>query len=116
MADSSLAAIQDKVRRITRSPSEAYLTDAQLNQYINTFVLYDFPSEIRLFNLRQVFTFYTDPYVDTYSTNTVDTLSPLYNFKNKYISVHPPLFMAGVQCFYTNGGIFFTAIILKPIL
>lgn len=52
MADSTLAAIHEKVRRITRTPSMAQLTDAQLDQYINTFVLYDFPSNIRLFPLR----------------------------------------------------------------
>ena len=64
MADSTLTAIQQKVRRLTRSPSEAQLTTAQLNQYINTFVLYDFPEQIRLLNLRTTFSFYTEPYID----------------------------------------------------
>lgn len=102
MADSTLQAIRTKVRRLTRTPSVDQLSDAELDQYINTFVLYNFPSNIRLFNLRQTLTFYTQPFVDTYSTNTTDPLNPLYNFKNKYIAVHPPLFMAGIQSFYTQ--------------
>jgi hypothetical protein len=96
MVDSTLNAIQQKVRRLTRSPSENQLTTAQLNQYINTFVLYDFPEQIRLLNLRTTFTFYTEPYVDVYPTST-DPNSPLYNFINKYISVHPPIYIAGFQ-------------------
>ena len=103
MADSSLYAIQTKVRRITRTPSQTQLSDSDLNQYINTFVLYNFPSNLRLFNLRTTLTFYTQPFIETYSTaNTVNTTDPLFNFKNKYIAVHPPLFMAGIQSFYTQ--------------
>lgn len=96
MATSNLTTIQQKVRRLTRSPSEALLTTDQLNQYINTFVLYDFPEQIRLFNLRTTFSFYTEPYIDVYETST-DTSSPLYNFINKYITVHPPIYIAGFQ-------------------
>lgn len=96
MAGSALTDIQTKVRLITRSPSEGQLTTAQLNQYINTFVLYDFPEHLRLFNLRKTFSFYTEPYVDVYSTST-NTASPLYNFINKYITVHPPIYIAGFQ-------------------
>jgi len=55
VVSSNLQTIQQKVRRLTRSPSEAQLTDAQLNQYINTFVLYDFPEQIRTFNLLKDF-------------------------------------------------------------
>ncbi len=96
MATSNLTTIQQKVRRLTRSPSEAQLTTDQLNQYINTFVLYDFPEQIRLFNLRTTFSFYTEPYIDVYETST-DPASPLYNFINKYITVHPPIYIAGFQ-------------------
>ena len=96
MANSTLQAIQEKVRRLTRSPSENQLTTSQLNQYINTFVLYDFPEQIRLLNLRTTFSFYTEPYIDVYSTSD-DPNSPLYNFINKYISVHPPIYIAGFQ-------------------
>lgn len=97
MATTSLSTIQQKVRLLTRSPSQNQLTDTQLNQYINTFVLYDFPEQIRLLNLRTTLSFYTSPYVDVYSTNTSNPSDPLYNFINKYISVHPPIYIAGFQ-------------------
>lgn len=102
MADSTLNAIRLKTRRLTRSPSAAQLTDSELDQYINTFVLYDFPEHLRLFSLRTTLTFYTQPGVDVYETNTTDVNDPLYNFKNKYIAVHPPLFIAGVASFFTQ--------------
>jgi len=102
MADSTLGAIRLKVRRLTRSPSTAQLSDSDLDQYINTFILYDFPEHLRLFSLRTLLTFYTQPGVDVYSTNYIDPLDPLYNFKNKYIAVHPPVFISGVQSFFTQ--------------
>ena len=102
MADSSLFAIQQKVRRITRSLSEAQLSTAQINEYINTFVLYDFPETLRLFNLKTTFNFYTLPFVDTYSTTT-NPASPLYNFTNKYITTHEPIYIAGYQSLYSES-------------
>ena len=60
----TLLNIQTKVRRLTRNPSESTLTTDQLNEYINTFILYDFPSNIRLLSLRTTLTFYTQPNVD----------------------------------------------------
>jgi hypothetical protein len=102
MANSTLQAIRTKVRRITRSPSLSQITNDQLDEYINTFILYDFPEHLRLFSLRTLLTFYTQPGVDVYDTNTTVTTDPLFNFKNKYVAVHPPVFIAGIQCFYTQ--------------
>jgi len=45
---STLETIKIKVRRLTRSPSEAQLSDADLNQYINTFLIYDLPEHLAL--------------------------------------------------------------------
>lgn len=100
--DSTLAAIRKKFRRLTRAPSTNQVSDADVDEYINTFILYDFPENIRLFNLRTVFTWYTQPFVDTYSTNTTDVNSAFFNFKNKYIAIHQPVFLAGIQGFYTQ--------------
>lgn len=102
MATATLQAIRTKVRRLTRSPSVSQIDDPTLDEYINTAILYNFPEQLRLFSLRTIVTFYTQPYVDVYRTNTIDPTDPLYNFKNKYIAVHPPLFVAGVQAFYTQ--------------
>ena len=102
MAVSSLAAIQNKVRLITRSLSEAQLTTSQLNQYVNTYVLYDFPETLRLFNLKTTFSFYTLPFVDTYSTTT-NTASPLYNFTNKYLTTDSPIYIAGYNALFSQS-------------
>lgn len=99
---SSLQQIQIKARRLTRSPSENQLSTSDLNNYINTFILYDFPEQLRLFNLHTTFTFYTQPYVDVYESNT-DSSSPFYNFKNKYITVNPPVYIAGYQALYSQS-------------
>lgn len=99
MADSSLVAIQTKVRRLTRSLSENQLSTSDLNQYINTFVLYDFPEHLRLFNLLTTFEFFTQPFIDVYSSS--QTLGdPLYNFDNIYLTVQPPIFIAGYQALF----------------
>jgi len=108
--DSTLQAIQNKVRRLTRSPSESEITNADLQNYINTFVVYDFPEQLRTFNLRQSFTFYTNPFQDVYPTDTLSfgnnpaaVNNPLYDFQNKYLTVHPPFYVAGFPTSYTQS-------------
>lgn len=102
MATATLEEIKKKVRRLTRSLSTSILSEADLEQYINTFVLYDFPEHLRLFNLESTFEFYTEPYKDVYETSTVST-DPLFDFKNKYISVHPPVYVAGYQSMFSES-------------
>jgi len=103
-ASSTLQTIQTKVRRLTRSPSTAQLADADLQQYINTFVIYDFPEHLRMFNLRRPFSFYCNPYQTLYATDeSISQNNPLYNFQNKYLTVHPPVYIAGFQSFYTQN-------------
>jgi len=100
---STLANIYTKIRRITRSPSNSQLTDANLNEYINSFVLYDFPEHLRLFDMKQTFSFYTSPNIGEYETNTTNVDDPLYNFNNKYISISNPVYVAGVQVYFTQS-------------
>lgn len=102
MALANLEAIRIKARRLTRSPSTAQLSDADLDQYINTFILYDFPEHLRLFSLRTTLTFYTQPGQDVYQTVTSPTNDPLYNFKNKYIAIHQPVFISGIPAYFTQ--------------
>lgn len=92
MANSTLDAIRKKVRRLTRSPSESQITTAEIDEYVNTFVLYDFPEELRLFTLRTTLTFYTEPNIDTYLSSTTPEL---IDFKDQYINVHNPVYIAG---------------------
>lgn len=99
----TLSTIQTKVRRLTRTPSTNQLSDADLNDYINTFILYNLPSELRLFPSRTTFTFYTEPYVDTYETNTSNPDNPLYNFQNRYITTHEPIYIGGYLCYMSQS-------------
>lgn len=110
-ADSSLEAIYIKVRRLTRRPSEAQLSTDQINNYINTFVLFDMPAHVRLFALKSTFTFYSKPNIDTYPTDTSsgDMNDPLYNFSNKYISIQQPLYVAGYNVQYSQDRASFYA-------
>lgn len=102
MALATLQQIKNKVRLLTRRPSEDLLTDSQLTQYVNTFLIYNFPQNLRLYNLRKTFTFYTQPGVDVYSSETDDPNSPLYRFNQLVTNVHPPVFFAGIQGAYTQ--------------
>jgi hypothetical protein len=114
MANSTLLAIQTKARRLTRSPSQAQLSDNDLNEYINTFIAYDLPEHLRLFNLRETFTFFTQPNIDTYSTTTTNPNDPFFNFKNQYISVHEPAYIAGYPALFSQSREYFYGI--YPIL
>lgn len=102
-----LTQIQTKVRRLTRSPSTAQLTEADLNNYINTFVVYDFPEQLRTFNLRTQFEFFTNPGQDVYNTDIASfagaTNNPLYNFQNLYLTIHQPIYIAGFQSFFSQS-------------
>lgn len=112
MPDTTLATLEQiriKIRRLTRSPSDSQLSTGQIDDYINTFVLYDFPEHLRQFSLYTTVRFYTQPYQDTYPTSSslaefgnVST-NPLYNFSNIYTTVHPPVYIAGRQAFYTQS-------------
>jgi hypothetical protein len=102
----TLADIEKKVRLLTRLPSTAQLSQADLDNYINTFILYDFPEQLRTFNLLKPFSFYTNPGQDVYDTNILAfagaTNNILYNFQNLYLTVHEPVYIAGFPALYTQ--------------
>lgn len=81
-----LAAIRQKVRRVTGRPSANQLSVTDLDDYINTFYLYDFPEHLRLINLKETFSFITEPDVD------------IYNFTpNTNVTIEPPIYVGGFQ-------------------
>ena len=88
--------IRAKVRRLTLSPSVAQLTAADLDNYINDFLLYDFPESIRLFNLRQQANFYTQPYRDLYDSSAFNIagVGIGQDFLNEIYTIHPPIYIA----------------------
>ncbi|MFW6121417.1 MAG: hypothetical protein ACOC80_11040, partial [Petrotogales bacterium] len=97
----NLGDIKTKIRRLTRSPSSSQLTNTQIEDYVNTFLLYDFPEHLRLFTFKKTLTFYTEPNIDIYETNTADITNPLYNFKNAYITSHDPVYIAGEKAYFS---------------
>lgn len=65
-ANNTLSAIRTKVRRLTASPGESTLPTTVLDEYINGFYSNDFPYTIKIDQMRDVYSFYTTPYVDRY--------------------------------------------------
>lgn len=96
MADSTLAAIRLKVRKLTRSPSEAILATSTIDEQVNTFIQYDFPEHLRLFALKTTFEFFTQPNIDTYTSSNVPT-NPLYQFEQRYLTFEGPVYIAGFE-------------------
>ena len=103
----SLANIRIKVRRLTKHVSSNQITDDEIDDYINTFILYDFP-DLDLEELKTTCTFFTKPYVPNYSTNTADSNDPLYNFKNLYTYALKDLSVMGNTVeFYKDSRMFY---------
>ena len=96
---STLTVIRTKVRRLTRSPSSSQLTNDQIDDYVNTFVLYDFPE----FTVDNKLVFFLMPNVDVYATNTVNESDPLFNFKNRFLSVTDPIYVAGQKIGFSQS-------------
>lgn len=86
MADSNLARIRLKVRRITTSPSPNDLSNDEIDDAINTAYTIDMPERLRLFDLKRDYSFETQPGVDTYEFP-----------KNRYVLPISPFYAAGYQ-------------------
>lgn len=88
----TLQDIRDKIRRITARPSTAQISDTEIDKYINTAYLYDFPEHLRLENLRVNYQFITNAY------------QPVYDFPTDlYLTVMPPVFIDGYQSYMTQS-------------
>lgn len=101
----TLTAIRTKVRKLTHTPSTAALPNATLDDYINTFVAYDMPDHLKLFDTSSTFSFYCQPYIDTYYTDTTHNPSTnvLYDFKNLYSSIDGPLYIGGYESYLSQS-------------
>lgn len=98
--NTDLQFIRESVRRYSRKPDESNASTAYIDQKINYFGQFILPQYVKLMPLRKVLTFYTAPNIDTYTTNITDVDDPLYDFKNRYVNVHPPVFFAGIEGYY----------------
>lgn len=92
MAGTTLNDIRLKIRRITGRPSDAQITNDQIDDYINTFYLYDFPEHLRLEPLRVNYQFVT-------SAN-----KSVYDFPIEYFLTNmPPVYIAGYRSYMTQS-------------
>lgn len=85
-SDSTLVAIKKKVRRLTASASTSALSNSDLEGYINDSYYNNLPSAIKTDLLRNVYTFYTAPYIDRYPLNV-----------NYNQGVRAPMYVDGVE-------------------
>ncbi|MGD8305145.1 MAG: ubiquitin-activating E1 FCCH domain-containing protein [Ignavibacteria bacterium] len=88
----NLEQIKIKIRRITKSPNPSQLTDQQIVDYVNWYMVYDFPEELRLKTLKTNYVFYTEANQDRYPLPV-----------NKYVTVEPPLYIAGFESWWSQS-------------
>ena len=112
---STLATIRTKVRRLTGRPSPQQITDAQIDDYVNTFYQYDLPEHLRVFSNTGTFTFMTQANVDTYSMLSTTPATPAFNelivefdgsshaAVDVYYNLQQPAYIAGYQSFYSQS-------------
>jgi len=106
----TLLNIKNKVRRITKMPTDTQISDADLLLYINTFLTEDLPNRIQTFDLNKTIKFATTPYVDAYKTTTGNFDLNLKDFKDMVISMDQPIYVSGHQIFFTQSPEEFYAI------
>jgi hypothetical protein len=92
MSLSTLAQIKKKVRRLTASPDPSQLTDSDIEEYIDTFYEQDLPAHLKLWRLRDKYTFYTEPNEDQYF--------PLLQWD---LTFQPPCYVDGNEANYVQG-------------
>ena len=85
-ANNTYAQIEINVRRLTASPSESSLPAALIQNHTNVFYSSDFPNAIKVDQMRDVYEFYTIPYIDRYPLDV--------NFNQ---GVRAPVYVDGIQ-------------------
>lgn len=88
----TLSSIRTKIRRITGRPSTTQITDAEIDNYINTFYLYDMPEHLKMESLRYNYQFVTTANVPVYDLPT-----------DIYLTSMPPVFIGGYQSYMTQS-------------
>jgi len=94
-----LEQIRAKVRRLTARPSANQITDAELNDYINDFYIYDLPQVLKQWDLKSSLS----P-IEATTTGGDRILTEgrwLYTVdSNQYISLEPPFYVGGYEIEY----------------
>jgi hypothetical protein len=88
----TLLDIRNKVRRIVGRGNSTQILDSQIDDYINTFYIYDLPEHLHLIDLRVNYQFLTN------------ANQPTYDFpKEFYLTNMPPCFIGGYQSYMTQS-------------
>lgn len=66
MTVGTLQDIIEKIREVSASGNSFQVTDEKIIKYINSYYLYDFPNDLKVLKLKDVYTFNTIQGVDTY--------------------------------------------------
>ncbi len=85
-APNTYAQIELLVRRLTACSSESALPTVQIQEQVNTFYNSDFPLSIKTDQMRSVYTFYTQPYIDRYPLDV-----------NYNQGIRAPMYVDGIQ-------------------
>lgn len=94
----TLADIRNSVRQITGRRSISQISNADLDSYINNFVLYEFPEEIKTDKLRQFYNFVTDKDQQDYTYAG-------------YTNVQPKIYIEGIEVdYYQDPNFYLSAV------
>jgi hypothetical protein len=85
-ANTTLQAIERKIRRLIAAPSQSALTTSIIQEYVNDFYNNDFPYAIKLDQTRSVYSIYTSPHVDRYPLDV-----------NNNQGIRDPVYFEGIQ-------------------
>jgi ubiquitin-activating enzyme E1-like protein len=88
-ANNTYARIELLVRRLTALSSESALPSSEIQTQTNTFYSADFPYAIKLDQMRDIYTFYTQPNIDRYPLDV-----------NYNQGVRAPIYIDGIQGFF----------------
>lgn len=105
MSIATLQDIMNKVRRLSGSGNSDQLTNNQVIDYINSFYLYDLPSQFRSLKLKDKYTFNTIRGIDTYpfdSEHYTTIEMPCYCMKREIKLFQDPWSFYGVNFNWQN--------------
>jgi len=96
----TFADIKNKVRRVTARPSANQLTETELEDYINNFLIYEMPQHTRLFALRTNYNITLAPNVGVYSI-LPDDINLFSTFETPaYVDGYEVQYFQDEQAFY----------------
>jgi len=91
----TLEQIRAKVRKLVGMPSDTQLSVAELDDYINDFLQYDFPAHLKVYNLKT----YLPPIFGLDQALIPGKMFYMFDW-NKFTNVAPPFYVGGYELAY----------------